>query len=299
MRALLTTVSLLALAVPALAQAPLPALPSGPGASVPRPVQGAPVGSAAPLPAQPQGGFVVGAPVVPGGGDTAGRQSLSGAAEYQSTLQQQSFGQLENLTSGVTPSRPASTAPADTRLDSAPIAGVSELETITRGQKNIVVLKQKVEEAKLATELWRVLFNNEDVKAMREKEEKAAAAAEDKKKKEQEVAAAAAQTTNAGEAMASALRSAKPVAPQVVEVNGGNALLLTPDSGEVWAKAGTRISGGWRVVSVSGKRVTVDGPSGRQTLSFGAVINPPSAPALPGGMAPRGPAMPIGMAPRI
>lgn len=290
MRSLLIAVSLAALTVPALSQGFPQALPPDMpmGGAAPRPLPPLPVqqpgpqgqaeasvGSPAPMPAQPDGGYRLPASGMPTG------QNLSGAGNYAGSLQAGASQRLNEFTQGVN----APTA----KLDAAPIANQSDLESITAGQRNIVVLKQKVEEAKLAVELWHVLYNNDDAKALREKEEKVAESKAKEDKERESKAQAQAATVNAGAAMASAMRSVDPVPPKVVEVTGGKALLLVHGLGEVWVRAGDSVNGGWKVNSVAPKAVRVTGPKGKLVLGYGDTIQPPM-PAM--GMQPMQPPQP-------
>jgi len=321
MRSLILAAALAATSLPALAQG-LPGLPGGmpqglpqgmpqgmqpgmPDRPAPRPLPPLPTqqqdrqaeaGSTAPMPAQPPGGFTL-----PTGGAAPGGPNLSGAPGYARTLQEDGTRRLSEMGAGVVGN--GAGAPAATRLDAAPISNQADLEAITNGQRNIVVLKQKVEEAKLAVELWHVLYNNEDAKALREKEEKVAEAKakDDKETKEKEAklqaqAQAQAATVNAGSALATAMRTADPAPPKVVEVNGSRALLLVPGNGEVWVRSGTTVAGGWRVTGVAPKSVSVVGPKGKMVLGYGdSIAGPPMAPPMP--VAPARP--PFSPAPRI
>lgn len=284
MRKLILTASLLALAAPALAQQPpnvaMPPLPARP-----LPADGA----SAPMPAQPSGGFAT-LPPVPGS-DTAQRMNLDGAGAYTKEIQQNAQRTLDQMTKAATGGGPA----APVRLEGAPITNQDDLEALTQDQREIVRLKHQVEKAKLAVELWGVVYNNEHAKAAREEEKKAKAEKEkaEKEKADKEAAAAAAAASNPFAALGAA-RGGMPGAmpggmpgmagppPQVVEVNGGTARILVAGSGEVPARAGTRLPNGMRVLSVRANGVDVDGPNGRQTLGFGSMISSPAA-AMPQG----------------
>lgn len=305
MRKLILSASLLALAAPAFAQQPPlpPSVSMPPLQARPLPADAAP-GPVAPMPAQPAGGFATQAPV--GAGDTAQRMNLDGAGAYTREIQQNAQRTLDQMTKAAT-----GNSGGPVRLEGAPITNQEDLEALTQDQREIVRLKQQVEKAKLAVELWGVVYNNEHAKAAREDEKKAKAEKEkaEKEKAEKEAAAAAAAAANPFAALGAARGnlpggmpagiSAMPSAPpQVVEVNGGTARLLVPGSGEVPARAGTRLPNGMRVISVAANGVIVEGPQGRQTLGFGSML---SAPSIPQGM--QGPpsvvADPRRMAPRI
>lgn len=322
--ALLAAVAASALAAPALAQG-LPPLP-GPGgmpAGIPapqlpvlqaqniagpqRPVQAkAPEFSgAAPMPAQPAGGFMA-EPPRPDAADPAMRMNLDNARAQSARLQADGQSQLTNMTAKNFEQTPVA------QLPNAQIQGEGDLQNLVKSQRNIRVLHQQVEEAKKAVELWHVLYNNEDAKQWREKEEKILEArrkeeeaakekervAQQQQQQQQAMAAMAmgggaggpsASLVNGGGPLAAALASPPPVAPKVVEVSGSQALLLVPGKGEVWGRAGTSLTGGYRILSVAPKKVEVVGPKGREVLAFGTSL---TAPVPMGGQRP-----PMGQAP--
>jgi len=312
LHALLAAVSVAALAAPAAAQlAPMPG-PGGPAALPPMPAQNlagpvarptmpraADVGTGAgPTPVQPAGGFMV-EPPRPDASDPALRMNLDNARAYSAKIQSDGQAALVNMTGKNAEQSPVA------QLPNAPIVGQSDLESLVKSQRNIRVLNQQTEEAKKAVELWGILYNNEHAKQWRDKEEKVLEARkkeeEATKQREQQAQAAqaAAQASagfvTGGGAIAAAMASPPPpVAPKVVEVAGGQALLLVPGKGEVWSRAGTSLSGGYRVVSVAPKRVEVSGPNGREVLAFGTEVKAPvamPAPPRPQVM-PQGPAVP-------
>lgn len=305
MRNLILSAAFLAIAAPAMAQQGVPLPPQLPAAPQAPQIRVAPpmgadtsLGAPAPMPAQPTGGF--GTLPAANGGDTAQRMNLDGAPAYTRQLQENAQATLDQMT------RSVGAAPgAPVRLDSAPISNQADLESLTQGQRDIVSLEQQVKKAKLAVELWGIVYNNEHAKAAREEEKKAREAREkaEKEKADREAAAAAAAAANPMTALG-AIRGGTPgmpggmiappsIPPQVVEVNGRTARLLVPGAGEVPVTVGSRLANGSRVVSISGQGVVLEGPGGRQALGFGSAMASPVAPPVPQ------PTPARGLAPRI
>lgn len=211
--------------------------------------------TAAPIPEQPSGGFDVDA--VAASDDPANAMSLDGAGGYVQQVQTAADQRLSGLT--------ATSVSPET---------ASELEEMMRLKRSNLLLALKREEADLAVGLWGALYNNEHAQAWRlrqeeETEKREKAAAEDAKARE--AALAASMSTQAS-------YQAWPV---VSEVNGGTAILIVPNGGEVYASAGTALPGGLKVVAVGSGGVVVEKDGNRTTLGFGTSVAVPAVVAQP------------------
>lgn len=205
-------------------------------------------------PAQPAGGFGA-TPPAPGSDDPAQRMNLDNSASYSAKMQADGRARLGQMT-GV--AGPAATGPAG--LPTAPIASQSDLEALTKIQRNISILDAQVKEAELAVKLWHTLYNNADAKEWREEEKKTKAEAA-----KAEVATPAVPDVRALQAPTF---SADPV---VLEVFGNRARLLMPGNGELVVRAGQVLPEG-KVISVGLSGVVFERDGRRQTFGFGTSI---------------------------
>src|SRR5690606_34863714 len=122
----------------------------------------------------------------------------------------------------------------------------SDLEAMMRIRRSNMLLSLKNEEAELAVSLWGTLYNNDHAQAWRERER---ADAEAREKAESEAAAARlAQMAEMTKVQQQA--AANVIMPVVFEVNGGTAILLVPNQGEMVVRSGSALPGGWEVTSV-------------------------------------------------
>lgn len=251
----------LTVSVPAIAQQ-LPTLPRG-SAPVPAtsgnqvlqnvlaqngqpPVSSGETQPVAPMPMQGEGGF--GTSI--GANDPAERMNLTGADGYRGDLTASSEKRLEALTG------------ADLS-DTA-----SDLEAMMDSRRRIMLLGLRSEEAELAVGLWGTLYNNEHAQAFRQQERDDAAA----RKAAEEASNAARIATLSAQNQQTAISPV--IFPVVYEVNGGTAILLVPGGGEIYARAGTDLQGGFKVVSVGAGGVVVEKGGQRTTLGFGTSVGP-------------------------
>jgi len=209
-----------------------PLLP--PGQQAPSP------SGAAQIPAQPAGGMDT--PPTVGNEDPAMRMNLSGGSTYVETMQ----GTAENRLQGL----------MGTSVSSA--TG-SELEEMMRIRRSNLLLNLKKEEAELAVGLWGALFNNEHVKAWRERE-----SSEQQRIRDEQKELAASLNNSSNSSASAAVRSM----PVVFEITNGVATILVPGSGEVTARSGTTLPNGMKVESV-GTSVVVEENGERFPLGMG------------------------------
>lgn len=240
-------------------QRPAPVLaPLQPNAQVEPP----PVVGAAPVPQQPAGGMDT--PPTVGNEDPAMRQNLNGAAEYVDTMQGAANSRLQGL------------------IGNSTNAGASggELEEMMRIRRSNLLLGLKREEADLAVGLWGALFNNEHAQAWRERE-----ANEQERIREEQQEANAAAAAQASVAPSQGTPAFEPM-PVVYEIINGTATILAPGSGELYARVGTVLPNGMKVVSI-GSTVVVEDEGKQFSLGFGTQTSTPAAatPSLSGGAA--------------
>jgi len=259
---------------------PMPGMPSAAGA-------GQSAGPSAPTPVQPQGGFGA-TPPAPGSADPAKRMTLQGASDYSQTVQTEARQQLQNMTGVSGGGLPSPGGP----LGTAPIASQSDLEEMTKIQRNIAVLDAEVKQAELAVKLWHTLFNNDDAKAWREDEKKAKEAAF-------KTDAAAKDLSKGGGSIHDLMTTPVKIPagqeikiaadPVLLEVIGGVATIRIPGSGDLAVRAGQHYADG-KIISVSVDGVIIERDGKRRTIGFGSSgassVGQPVPSALPSGIAP-------------
>ncbi|AOG03101.1 hypothetical protein [Bosea sp. RAC05] len=232
-----------------------------------RPFQNAepvPTGAPAPIPAQPEGGYGTTLPT-PGAADPASRMNLNNAAGYSGRVQDEARTRLSEFTRQ--DASPATTQKVEGQgpLGMAPVSSQSDLEALSRIQRNIAVLDAQNKEAELAVKLWATMFNNPAAKEWREAEKK------EKEEAAKQAAAAAAPLASAMPGVGQPSQQAQMPTPDplVVEVSGNRARLLLPGRGEIVVRAGQTIPEG-RIASVGLSGVVlVDNKGNRTTLGFG------------------------------
>ena len=240
----------MAAAQSAQVQRPAPVLaPLQPNAAVPP----APVSGAAQIPQQPAGGMDT--PPTVGNEDPAMRQNLNGADEYVDTMQGAANSRLQGL------------------IGNSSNAGASgsELEEMMRIRRSNLLLGLKREEADLAVGLWGALFNNEHAQAWRDRE-----ASEQERIREEQQEANAAAAAQAAVVTQQGSPTVKPM-PVVYEIINGTATILAPGSGELYARVGTILPNGMKVVSI-GSTVVVEDEGKQFSLGFGTQTSTPAAP---------------------
>ncbi len=247
------------------AGAPSPnAAPIPPQPAFARPFQGAqslPAGAPAPIPAQPEGGYGTTLPT-PGATDPASRMNLNNASDYSGRVQEEARTRLSEFTRQDTSPTSAQKVDGQGPLGMAPVSSQSDLEALSRIQRNIAVLDAQNKEAELAVKLWATMYNNPAAKEWREAE---------KKEKEEAAKLAAAAAAPVAPQPGQGLQQAQMPTPDplVLEVSGNRARLLLPSRGEILVRAGQVIPEG-RIASVGlGGVVLVDPKGNRMTLGFG------------------------------